>query len=89
VDFLGKMDKKIAKVAPDLEMPRPGHNKYDLNYSIKQLQPDYIQSASWLKQNLEEWTQSRYQLITYKNWNLLLRKDSTAINWKKALTQRP
>jgi len=50
-DFLGKTDKHIAQLNPDLSEPAwhgmrgvPGHNKYDLNYSIKLKQPTYVQT---------------------------------------------
>ncbi len=37
IDFLGKADPRIARLTPDLSRYRPGHNKYDLEYSIKEL----------------------------------------------------
>jgi hypothetical protein len=49
VDFLGKNDRHIARLpahppaGPDLIRDfRPGHTKWDYNYSIRKLQPDVV-----------------------------------------------
>lgn len=49
IDLLGKNDAVIARVKPrstgspfDLEKFRPGHNKWDYDYSIGQLKPDVV-----------------------------------------------
>jgi arabinofuranosyltransferase len=55
IDFLGKSDRYIAHLPPDLSgriawagmTSVPGHNKYDLNYSIKTLKPTYVQRFDW------------------------------------------
>ncbi|CAN0416138.1 unnamed protein product, partial [Phaeothamnion confervicola] len=51
VDMLGKNDKYIATLPPLLNVDgvglnhyRPGHNRYDLNYSIAAKMPDYFQT---------------------------------------------
>ena len=33
----------------------PGHNKYDLDYSIKQLRPTYVEASAWGAQDITEW----------------------------------
>ncbi|MGQ0583902.1 MAG: hypothetical protein ACT4O6_18345 [Reyranella sp.] len=40
-DILGKTDKHVARTMPSLPF-RPGHNKYDPDYSIGKLQPDIV-----------------------------------------------
>lgn len=66
VDFLGKMDKYIARLPAD---PRrgfnglksvPGHNKYDLRYSIRKLLPDYVQTAQWGHDNQQRFVEANY-----------------------------
>ncbi len=77
IDFLGKSDKHIARLSPDISgaiswsgmISVPGHNKYDLNYSIKQLKPTYIQVAYWGKQNLLGWVQEHYVRVEYSGVN--------------------
>lgn len=90
IDFLGKNDKYIAMLPPDLSgavawngmYSVPGHNKYDLNYSIKVLQPTYIQSPIWQHQDITPWVSENYILVEYKGLNLWLKKDSPAVNWQ-------
>jgi hypothetical protein len=43
IDLLGKNDRRIAHLEPANDDPfRPGHNKWDLAYSIGELKPDYV-----------------------------------------------
>jgi hypothetical protein len=44
IDLLGKSDRFIARSAPRLPRFVPGHNKWDLQYSIGALKPDVIVS---------------------------------------------
>ena len=91
IDFLGKMDRRIANVPPDLSgsirwaamLSVPGHNKYDLDYSIKELKPTYVQTFTWGQDNLSEWSESRYVTVEYKGIRLSLLKDSPYIFWEK------
>ncbi len=91
VDFLGKSDRYIAHLAPDISGKTaysgmysvPGHNKYDLNYSIKALQPTYIQYYAWGGQNLLAWLPEKYVLVTYKGTSMYLLKDSPDVLWSK------
>lgn len=55
VDFLGKCDTNIARCKPDISgkiswnnlKSVPGHNKYDLAYSIGSRRPTFIEGSAW------------------------------------------
>jgi hypothetical protein len=93
VDFLGKSDPIIARLKPDLsgavswagERSVPGHNKYNLNYSIVQLQPTYIQAYSWGNQTVKPWVVLNYVRVEYHSAlgtkTVFLRKDSPYVCW--------
>ena len=91
VDFLGKSDRHIAHLPPDISgsvawngmYSVPGHNKYDLNYSIKILEPTYIQIVKWGTQDLSHWAETRYVNVEYDGVSLFLLKDSPAVLWNK------
>lgn len=91
IDFLGKSDRYIAHLSPDLSgsvnvngmKSPPGHNKYDLNYSIKQLQPTYVQDFKWGTQDLTAWGQTFYVEVEYKGVVLYLLKNSPDVLWSK------
>lgn len=91
IDFLGKSDKYIANLPPDLSgairgaamLTVPGHNKYDLNYSIKTLQPTYIQEDKWGVQDLTAWRATHYVSVDYKGVYLFLLKNSPEVLWDK------
>ncbi len=91
IDFLGKSDKYIAHLNPDLTVftgvygmkTLPGHNKYDLEYSIIKLQPDVIERADWANQSVYARPDFNYKTIKYKGATLHLRRDSKNIYWKK------
>lgn len=98
IDMLGKMDPYIAHLPPDLNGPFPirgmtsisGHNKYDLNYSLKQLQPDIIQHVilysricRWGQQDLQDWCLQNYDLVNYHGAQILLKKGSPHVFWDK------
>jgi hypothetical protein len=97
VDFLGKTDPDIARLLPDVEggvawggmRSVPGHNKYDLNYSIVELTPTYIQRYAWGQQNAAPFVQRRYAGVRYKGMNLLLLKGSPHVRWNLILRRRP
>lgn len=81
VDFLGKMDPRIANRPPDLVHPRPGHNKYDLDYSIKKLKPTHVQSFEWYDKSVLDWAQGEYVGVKYKDAHLNLLKSSKDVRW--------
>lgn len=91
VDFLGKMDKRIAQLPPDMSgniaaygmNSLPGHNKADFNYSIKELKPDYIELVSWGSQDVVEWSKGYYQEVEINGFVFYFLKGSAKINWEK------
>jgi hypothetical protein len=70
IDFLGKCDPYIANLPPDTTgavtwggmKSVPGHNKYDLNYSIGIKHPTYIQTYCWGRQNVFPLIKSNYMM---------------------------
>ena len=91
IDFLGKSDKHIANLPADNSgviswygmNSVPGHNKYDLNYSIKQLQPTYIQVSKWGSQDLTDWVNENYSTVYEDGITLLLKKNSPYVRWEE------
>jgi hypothetical protein len=89
IDFLGKSDSYIANLPPDLSAAfdggnvnsPPGHNKYDLTYSIQTLQPTYVEGFVWGNQDLTQWRDEHYVKTTNKYVELYLLKDSPDVNW--------
>jgi hypothetical protein len=92
IDFLGKADRRIARLAPDpsgfpkmeffgSKLNNPGHNKYDLGYSIIELRPTYVRDFVWGGQNALGWAQSEYVMVVYKGTILNFRRDSADVHW--------
>lgn len=89
IDFLGKSDRYIANLPPDVSgavawsgmKSVPGHNKYDLDYSIKTLLPTYVQGFNWGSQDLTEWADARYRTVSYLGVTLNLLTDSPYVLW--------
>jgi len=85
IDFLGKSDRYIAHLKPDLALgfngmrTTPGHNKYDLHYSIEKLQPDVIEIDSWGKDNLSQFVAAHY----VRRGQMWVKKGSPFIHWDK------
>ncbi len=88
-DFLGRTDPHIAALPPDLSgaiawsgmYSVPGHNKYDLTYSIEQLQPTYIETSKWGRQDLTDWVTAHYVSVDYGGVHMLLLKGAPEIKW--------
>jgi arabinofuranosyltransferase len=91
VDFLGKSDSYIAHLAPDFSgtvaaygtSSLPGHNKYDLAYSIGELRPDYVETLRYGKQDFSEMLGQDYVLIVYRGKGLTLKKSSREVLWEE------
>jgi len=91
IDFFGKADPRIAGLPPDLSgavswagmFSVPGHNKVDLEYSIKTRQPTYIEAARSGSQDLTAWASDHYVEVTYQGVPLLLLRESRAVRWDR------
>lgn len=91
IDFLGKSDKYIANLKPDTSgsvawsgmTSVPGHNKYDLGYSIQTLRPTYVEQFYWGNQEVGGWAEDNYKRVKYNDVGLYLLKDSPYVNWEK------
>jgi hypothetical protein len=103
IDFLGKSDNRIARLAPDLSGPArdlsssvhglwtfyaPGHIKYDLEYSIEELKPTYAEGFVWGGQNLVDWAEPEYVKVEYEGVPLYLLEGSGAVRWDKIESAR-
>jgi hypothetical protein len=94
IDFLGKSDKYIASLPPDMSgqtggfgmTSMPGHNKYDLTYSIQTLLPTYVEGLDRGGQNLNDWAREYYVRVKYNDVKLYLLKDSPRVRWEKVKT---
>ena len=90
VDFLGKSDRVIARLPPDRSEAMsiygmrslPGHDKYDIEYSVGKYLPSYIEGASWGQQTLPAELLLQYATIRYKGMPLLLRSNDPDILWE-------
>jgi hypothetical protein len=95
IDFLGKSDPHIASLNADVSgavswsgmISVPGHNKYDLDYSIVELMPTYIQAFSWGDQTVKPWVVQHYVRAEYHGIQgtktLFLQKDSPDVCWEQ------
>ncbi|MBI3162795.1 MAG: hypothetical protein HYZ23_09805 [Chloroflexi bacterium] len=91
IDFLGKSDPYIASLPPDVSgqsagfgmNSMPGHNKYDLTYSIQTLMPTYVQEFDWGTQKLSAWAEDYYVRVKYNDAKLYLLKVSPDVKWDK------
>jgi len=89
IDLLGKCDRHVARLPPDLSghvswhgmSSVPGHNKYDLEYSLVTLRPDYVEVSSWGNQTLTAEERAQFQDVTIDGIGLTLRKGSPHVNW--------
>ena len=92
IDFLGKSDPYVARLEPDLSgsvawagmYSVPGHNKYDLHYSIQQLRPTYVQGFRWGTQDVGTWAEDYYAIVDYRGVRLFLLRSSVAVDWSVA-----
>ena len=97
IDLLGKVDRKIARqpahATPSLfgiKNFRPGHVKYDYDYSIGQLKPDVIAQIFGEKEVARAYIDRYYTIggaggeLTYS-----LRTDSPEILWDKVQLYNP
>jgi len=98
IDFLGKTDKHIAALEPDFTgslggslvgmIYLPGHAKYDLNYSIVELEPTYVQFEKWGTDDLRDYVREHYKTTVYMGVPFRARRDSPYLDWKKINANR-
>jgi hypothetical protein len=99
VDFLGKCDPAIARLPPDLESAvggrplrtAPGHNKYDLEYSIRRLRPDYVQGFRWARSDLRPLGLADYVRVGFDvpGGSIDVRRGSPNVIWSRIRPQSP
>ncbi len=98
VDFLGKNDRHIASLRPDTSgavswlglTSAPGHNKYDLEYSILRLRPTWVQGLRWGGEDVTREALELYRpvpvefktLLSHGERTLLLLRGSPLVKWK-------
>ena len=93
IDLMGKSDMVIAMETPPepltRETFRPGHNKYDYQRSLVELQPDVV---TWLiLEAIDEGQQilgDAYVKVKLNEHFMYLRKDSAHILWDRVQTYR-
>jgi len=89
IDILGKSDVYIAHLAPDLSgsiawsgmTSVPGHNKYDLRYSILRLRPTYTQVLRFGHQDIRRQA-SMYRWYDYHGVWMILDRTSRLVRWR-------
>jgi len=87
VDVLGKSDRYIARLPGrgfGGQRVTPGHNKYDLHYSIEKLRPDAIYDAlAWSRHHdgndVFPFVQEHY----VQRGSFWLRRDSPFVHWDR------
>lgn len=89
VDFLGKNDPYIANLPIDLEggpswygmTSVPGHNKYDLEYSIHQRLPTYVENFVWGSQDLTYVYEAEYVEVSLPGPDPTFRRGDPTVKW--------
>jgi len=76
IDFLGKSDRYIALRQPRItnassgQKSMPGHNKYDLKYSVLQKRPTFVSEVQWGKDNVTALASRLYVAVPvgFRTW---------------------
>ena len=90
VDFLGKNDPYIASLPANIQgapswfgmSSVPGHNKYDLEYSIRQRLPTYVEGFVWGSQDLTDVFRSLYVEVSLPGPDPAFRRGDPAVRWQ-------
>lgn len=88
IDALGKSDKRLASMKPDLEvvwsgmLGVPGHAKHSLQYSLVEKSPDFIQHFKWFGDDYSNFVGQKYVAVKYKNKIACLKKGSSKVRWE-------
>lgn len=94
IDLLGKADPYIARapiqVPPDADWQilRPGHIKFDYEYSIGVLQPDVVVELLESTYDIGERYLTDYEKVKLNGHWMYFRKNSTAVNWERLYVLR-
>ena len=91
IDMLGKSDKHVARMPPDMSGAMswsgmrsvPGHNKYDLRYSIIGLKPTFLQCFIVGRDDLTDYALEHYARVQYKGIDVWLLANSEDVLWSK------
>ena len=91
IDMLGKSDKVIARSQPHAnggsfdnveEVFRPGHNKWDYQHSIVELQPDIVAQIWGSSQEMDPYFRAGgYEYFEIDGFPLYIRVDSEHVLW--------
>jgi hypothetical protein len=57
----------------------PGHNKYDLEWSLRHHRPTYAQGFAWGRQNLSDWGRAQYDSVVFRGVGLRLLRGSPSV----------
>ena len=89
IDMLGKSDAVIARLPPRFvdwrsagALYTPGHNKFDLHYSIVEKAPSFVQTFTWGADSLEVYGREYYEHVVYKGVLLRLRRYDPNVLWE-------
>jgi hypothetical protein len=67
----------------------PGHDKFDLEYSIGTLSPDYVKHLNISYERSKPKIANKYKKIKLRGEELILLKGSRNIYWEKIKTISP
>jgi hypothetical protein len=88
IDLLGKSDPVIARtpmhIAGGYEDFRPGHNKWDYDYSIGVLQPDLVIQLWEADASVDALLVNKYVVIIVDGYEFTARRNSPNILWDQA-----
>lgn len=88
IDYLGKSDPIIARLAPYPNDPMrswPGHNKHDLTYSIQTLQPTFSETFSYTVEDVGDWARRHYAaFVVDQDIILYFKLDDLTVDLEKA-----
>ena len=83
IDFLGRNDPYIAGLPAEVtaSYSRPGHNKYDLEYSILDRKPTYVEGFRWGSQDLSYVFEDLYVEISLPGPDPAFFRGDPAVRW--------
>jgi hypothetical protein len=90
-DLLGKSDRYVAGLPPDLSGTLtwsrmryvPGHNRYDLRRTVEKLRPTFLEHEVWGRDDLSATILETYVPVYTSHGRLLLRRDSPSVRWDR------